>query len=182
MKLGYKLLFVLLCFCSLTACSQAPILKEEKPAVMHYDGFKNKDNVFLKADCKDLFKTMEEKKDGIFYFGFANCPWCVQILPTLNQVAKDKQIKISYIETRNSKNEMLLSDKELEKTINLLEDKLECDEEGKKHIYVPFVIQIKDGIVIKSHLGSVENHDAHERDMTKEEQIELEKIYIKLLS
>ena len=54
---------------------------------------------------------------------------------------------------------------------------LEEDDEGEKRMYVPYVFVIRDGKVISAHEGTVESHDAHERQMTDSEKIELTNTY-----
>ncbi|MFR9256884.1 MAG: hypothetical protein ACLVJ6_16070 [Merdibacter sp.] len=44
-------------------------------------------------------------------------------------------------------------------------------------MYVPYVFVIRDGKVISAHEGTVESHDAHERQMTDSEKIELTNTY-----
>ena len=50
------------------------------------------------------------------------------------------------------------------------------------HLYVPFVVVVKDGKAVSGHIGTVDGHDAHERKMTEKEMQELKKIYADMFS
>ncbi|KRN50733.1 hypothetical protein IV49_GL001818 [Kandleria vitulina DSM 20405] len=36
----------------------------------------------IKTSPSDIMKRIREKKQGIYYFGFPECPWCIELLPT----------------------------------------------------------------------------------------------------
>ena len=44
-------------------------------------------------------------------------------------------------------------------------------------MYVPMVVEMKDGKVKNTHIGTVDSYDPNEREMTEEETQELKKIY-----
>lgn len=53
-----------------------------------YDGFQDRDNVFVKSDMAEAIQLFQNKKDAILYFGFPDCPWCIEALPIMDESAK----------------------------------------------------------------------------------------------
>ena len=42
--------------------------------------------VFVHEDSEQIIHKLVRKKEGIYYFGFPTCPWCVELLPVFNEV------------------------------------------------------------------------------------------------
>lgn len=159
-----------------TSCSL-----EESADMSDYENFINKDNQFIKSDMPSVLSILEKKQNAVVYFGFPKCPWCVEALPILNDVAKQQGIEILYVQTRDNDKKSLISDEE-KKTIMEYTDKfLDKNEEGNKQFYVPFVITIEDGKVTAGHVGTVDGYDTSERKMNEQEKQELTNIYTEML-
>lgn len=91
----------------------------------------------------------------------------------MNEVAKELDLNIFYIDKKAD-----TTKEEDSKAIEArIPDKLEKDDDGNPHLYVPYVITMKEGEITSYHTGTVDSHDAHERKMTDEEKAELKKIY-----
>ena len=93
----------------------------------------------------------------------------------LRQYAK-QPLTIGYAPTYDD-GEYTITDEIEEQLYSYLDAFLEEDDEGEKRMYVPYVFVIRDGKVISAHEGTVESHDAHERQMTDSEKIELTNTY-----
>lgn len=146
-----------------------------------YEGFTDKNNVFVKSDMKEAIAMFEEKKSGILYFGFPACPWCVEALPIMDEVAKTNKKTIHYVETRDEKKKLLYTQEQKKTLIPYAKEFLE-KKDGEYQLYVPLVLVVKDGKAIYGHTGTVDDHDAHKRKMTTKEKAELKKIYEEMFS
>ena len=105
----------------------------------------NGDNPFVYRSLSEINKILENGT-GIVYLGFPECPWCQRYVVYLNDVAKDYELeKIYYaniLEDRNNKTE------DYQKTISLISEYLQYDEEGNKKIYVPSIIAVYKGEIV----------------------------------
>lgn len=160
-------------------CDDAPICDVADAADMSaYEGFDVADNQFIEITMDDAIQKMETDASGIFYFGFPTCPWCIEAVPIMNEVAKEMNLHIYYInkraETSNEEN--------IAKMTDILKDIVSENEEGVPTLYVPEVVVINDGEIIDHHADTVENHDAHERKMVDEEKAQLKEIYKELFA
>ena len=124
-------------------------------------------------------KTLIESGTGVLVFSFPSCPWCQEALPVLNEVATEfGETPVFYLNVRQlSRGE---AETEYEQLAQLLEPYLETDEDGELVIYVPDVFFIREGEVVGHHLGTTDDHDAHERLMTTEEVDKLKETYLTL--
>lgn len=138
-----------------------------------YEGFMDSDHQFIEVPMSDFLLKLDAGATGIYYFGYTTCPWCVEAVPIMNEVAKELGLNIFYID-KKAETTKEADSKAIEARIP---DKLEKDDDGNPHLYVPYVITIKDGTITSYHTGTVDSHDAHERKMTDKEKAELKKIY-----
>ena len=54
---------------------------------------------------------MDNNETFVVYFGFADCPWCRSVLPTLLDVADDLKIdKIYYVDVKEIRNKLDVDD------------------------------------------------------------------------
>lgn len=134
-----------------------------------------KNNPFVYKKENDIVSMMEKKESFIVYFGFASCPWCRSILPTILEVAKEQNIKkIYYVDVLNIRDKMAVDEDSKLKVEtkgtdgyyrllalldNVLEDytvedksgnKVSC---GEKRIYAPNLIKIENGKAVKLTTG-----------------------------
>lgn len=148
--------------------------------VIDYDEFMAQDNVFKEITMDDAITIFENKQSAVIYFGFPSCPWCLEALPILNEVAKSKDIEILYVMTRDKERNLLYSDDQKATILKYIGEYEDRDKEGNLSIYVPLVIVCENGEAVKGHLGTVESHDAHERVMDEKEKSELKEIYLEM--
>lgn len=153
-------------------------------------------------DAIDIIKN----KTGIIYFGANWCPWCRNAVPVLFDAAKDYEYKtIYYLNMDTVKNTFEIKDGKLVKTVKEkkyyydLLDSLDghlkegtytlTDENGKvydtkeKRIYMPFVVAVKKGKIVNSHIGTVDlnkNQTPYDK-LTKKQYNKLYSIYEEMI-
>lgn len=103
------------------------------------------DNVFVYRSINEIINILDNGT-GIVYLGFPECKWCQAYVPYLNDVAKENNLeKIYYFnileDRKNNTDEYM-------EIVNLLKFYLEYDEEGKKRVFVPAVIAVKEGNIV----------------------------------
>lgn len=151
------LLALLVSIFVLTGCSSNNLMKD-------YEGFTKKDHHYVTTDAETIIKSLEDSKEGIYYIGYADCPWCVALIPEMETVVTE--LEASYKEQGlNLKPEITVLDvqsaeysenEDLKKRLSDWDKQL--PEAQRSNGYVPFVVAIdKDG-KIQTHLGTVENH------------------------
>jgi len=148
-----------------------------------YEGFNDKEHVFLEIDFEKANAFLQQDDfNGIMYFGYPNCPWCLEALPIMNEVAKEKKLSIYYVDKKSEINKQ--HPQWEEETIKYLDAAygLQKDDHGDARLYVPEVIVVKDGMVVAHHMGTLNEHDATKNKMNEAQQSELKKIYEEMFS
>lgn len=150
-------------------CSSTPFIKSD---MSHYENFNDEDHVFYDMNVKEMIDKINHKETFIVYFGFGECPYCNIAMPLLNEVAKDYDSIVYYIDTRsNSEWQSNIDIDDYDLVVEYLGEYLEYDDEGKKHLYTPHVFFIKDGEVVYQYEGVVGEGN------TTQDQEELKHIY-----
>lgn len=127
---------------------------------------------------------------GVIYFGFPECPWCRNLMPTLVDVANKYETNVLYFNNRNERDTKKLVDgvvvtekegsENYYKILELLKyhtsvyDGLE--DESIKRLYFPTVVFVKNGTIVGFHEGTVESQESAATYLTKEQQNELSDI------
>lgn len=180
------LLVVMLCMLVISGCStntknDTPDACEESacenatPADMSgYEGFSDANNQFISITMQDATTKIKNKESAIFYFGYPTCPWCIEAVPVMNEVAKETKHFIYYIDTKQASDEERTALKEAASQLWTM------GSDGKEHFYVPQVIVTQEGSIVSSNMGTVSGHNAPERKMTNDEISELKDIYTKM--
>lgn len=153
---------------------------KESADMSAYENFTDKNNQFVKSSMSDVLSLLEKKESAIVYFGYPDCPWCVEALPVLNEVAKKENKQVLYVQIKDAEGNYSYSDEEKQKMMTYSDAFLEQDEEGNKKFYVPFVATIKDGSVVAGHVGTVDGYDIQERKMKDDEKQQLVDIYTEM--
>lgn len=125
---------------------------------------------FEKVTMEDVVSYFENKESHIVFLGFHDCPWCQDLMPILNDIAIQKNVKIKYVNVRpeNTKESDLRN--ENNPTYVKLQELLgDVSGDGTNKIYVPYVAVIRDGKVVDFMLNL--DYDAHTVQIT-EAQIE----------
>ncbi len=137
-------------------------------------------DTFISIDFETAVSMLKNKESGIFYFGYPDCPWCLEALPIMQETAASLGQNIYYVATRDEERNVLYSDEEVDIILEYVGEYEDTDEEGNLHLYVPLVVKVNNGEVVGGNLGTVEGHDAHERKMTEEEKKQLSQIYLEM--
>ena len=125
-------------YLNLTKVTDASKFKEEYSNI-------SEDNVFVYRTDKEIIDILKHGT-GIVYLGFPECPWCQAYVSYLDEVAKETKIeKIYYLNILEIRKN---NTKEYQEIVSLLDNYLSYDEEGKKRIYVPAVVAVKEGEII----------------------------------
>ncbi len=139
---------------------------------------------FVEISMDEALSFFNDKKDGILYFGYEQCPYCQQAKPILAKVAKSSDKTVYYVKVRDDQKNLLYTDEQREQLSQYIGKYMQEneDEDNKLWLYVPLVLSVKKGEAIKGHEGTLKNHDASKREMTKKEKKKLKRIYKKILN
>lgn len=145
-----------------------------------YEGFNNPDGVFLDTSFETMIDKLENKDTFVLYLGFAECPWCLEALPVLNEEALTANISIYYVNVREEDEDLRTEENKYYVALQgYVEEYLDEDDDK---IYVPAVIIVNNGEVVAYHVGTTDEHDAKEREMYDEEIEELHEIYQSMIA
>ncbi len=127
----------------------------------------SKKNKVKYIEMEDAVETLETGT-GLIYFGFSNCPWCRGLIETLLDEVEEADLdNLLYVDVTGKRDEYVVEDeKAVVKTraensyyevVDLLEDYLDDYvvkdengmeyETGKKRLFVPLIVAVKDGLV-----------------------------------
>ncbi len=140
------------------------------------------DGNFLVANMADSIELLTSG-DNIVYFGFDDCPWCIELIYEFDKTLEENNLKAYYVNVKADGEEVRV--KENPEYLDLLEivgSYVRTLDDGTKHMYVPMIFIVKDGIITKVHNSTVEGHNAKERKMTEEEVEELRGLLTELVS
>ena len=133
----------------------------------------SEDNVFVYRDIDEIIQIMEEGT-GVVFLGFPECDWCQAYVKYLDEVAKEMEIEEVYY--YNIKEDREENTEEYQKIVELLEERLQNDDEGNKRVYVPNVSFHADGKLVGNNCETsldTKGLDDPEEYWTKEEVEEL---------
>lgn len=136
-----------------------------------YQGFTDENHIFRRTTMKESFRLVDEGATGILYFGYNTCPYCLKVVPILNDLAKKYGQMVYYIDVFNEQD--TISDADIERYLDVYVDFLE-KEDGEPVFYVPQVFVIVNGQVIDGHVGAVDSYDpSTQTQLTKDQKEEL---------
>ncbi len=145
-----------------------------------YEGFENIDGIFLEIDFSELTEKIENEETFFVYLGFSTCPWCIDLLPILNEVGISTNTFIYYVDVRPDDEDLRVDTNEDYVFLQNIVSEYLSEDDNK--IYVPAVLKIENGIAVDYHIGTLTEHDATERDLTETEQEELLEYFMEFLS
>lgn len=155
-------------------------------------------NLMVYATIKDLENIFENRKSGVIYFGYPECPWCRNAVPNLIKGIKRTTLdKIYYMNVHDIRSTWIYQDgkavmtskgtDDYYKILNWLDAILDIyevkDSEGntyntnEKRLYVPTVVFVKEGKIVGYHMDTVESQTDPYVPLTNSEQKELQGIY-----
>lgn len=135
----------------------------------------DKRNPFIYKNASDINKMINDKKTFVIYFGFAKCPWCRSVVPSLIEAAKSEGLKKIYYVVIYDIRDVLKIDKKgnlitekkgtddyytlLTYLNDVLDEYILVDNSGKKiktnekRIYAPNVVSVVGGKATKITTG-----------------------------
>lgn len=125
---------------------------------------------FTPMDFESAIQFFKEGKSGILYFGFYDCPWCQDVVPILSDAAAHSGKEVFYVKTRDEQRQRLYTDEQKERIVPYLGNYMSENKEGVLTLYVPLIVRVENGQVTMAHQGTIEGHQAGERDMSEEEK------------
>lgn len=120
------------------------------------------ENLQKSSNPSNILNKIESKEQGIYYFGFKQCPWCRELLPVLNKTLNENNVTAYTVDT---KADYFLEKDRLEKIFS--------DITKEKELTVPFVIFINSNGNIQYNIGTVDNHFADKKRLTNKQSKEL---------
>ncbi len=126
---------------------------------------------FYDITYSELFDLLDEGKTTIVYLGHAGCAWCEDLVPVLDEVCSELEMKVYYLNTLSDEN--FNDDEGLAKLIELCAEFTTESDDGEAVIWAPSVIYIQKGEIIGLKEGTVNTYDAYQRDMTEKETARL---------
>ena len=142
-----------------------------------------------------LLSIMDEnsKESAIIYFGFANCPWCRNMVEAFMDSAIENDVKeVLYFNNNEFRNTLKLSDtdeilvtKEAAEGYESLLIRLGehasvykgLKDDSIKRLYFPSIIFIKDGEIIKLYEGTHPDVSNPYEELTKKQYKELKETF-----
>lgn len=103
---------------------------------------------FVKSSVINMKERIDNKETFVIYFGFSKCPWCNDFINLISEVA-DRDIY--YVDCRENpewKSNIDIDNYDI--LVELIGDKLEFDDNGIKHLYVPYTLFYKNGKLVYS--------------------------------
>ena len=178
-----KLVAVVLTFLLiLTGCDTIEVTKVEDDVSTDSIRFKDeynevsKDNIYEYATYDNVIDTIENET-GIIYLGFSSCTLCKEIVPVLDEAAKDKGVKrILYYDFKDIRDN---NTQEYQDLAELLSDYINEDDEGNKRITAPTVIFVNKGNIVGVYIGTI-NSD-NEEIITDEQKNDLKDNFSSLI-
>lgn len=134
--------------------------------------YNDKTKQFIHENPSKTIDLLEKKTPGIYYFGFPTCSWCKEILPIFDSVLKKYNFKSYVVNTRSSD----FTNEDNEKLKNFFVENTALDK-----LTVPFIVNINENGNIKTHVGTIENHNAKVESLTNKEKKELTTIIEELI-
>ena len=149
----------------------------------------NEKNPIVYANANDIITMMDNNETFVVYFGFAECPWCRSVLPTLLKVADELDLeKVYYVDVKEIRDQLDVDDdgnvitvKEgsegyiglLKRFDEVLEDyTLEYDGDeiktGEKRIYAPNVVSVVNGDAKELETGISDKQEDAYQELTEE--------------
>ena len=126
----------------------------------------DKNHVFEKISAKSAVNLIKNET-GIIYLGYPDCPWCQDLVPLVNEIAKENLVeKVYYIDDfyymRPDKNDKPKKQNEYNELVKLLGSEIvELKSSGNEYdiIRVPIVLFVKNGKIVDYHKGTYDGHE-----------------------
>ncbi len=160
------------------------------------------DNVFKKTS-EDEIVDIIKNQTAVIFFGFNTCPWCRNLINVLDEAAKQTNIaKIYYLDVLDIRDELELDEDNnvivkkqgtsaYYQILELLHDQLddytlknknnEQINTNEKRLYSPTVVTVKNGKILKIHVGTVSSQKDAYAPLKENEKQELLNILTQMI-
>ena len=131
---------------------------------------------FQLISLKESLRMFEEGGTGILYYGYDECAWCNRAVPELNEVAKELNLTIYYVDASAK-----VEKEDYKKLLEYIDPVLKVNSSGEKGFYVPAVIGVKNGKLAEYHVSLLDSFELSKDDPNKQlsdaQKQELQDIY-----
>jgi len=110
-----------------------------------YENMSSTNHQFKGVSVAELKKVFDEKGNALFVFSYTDCPHCQQIIQYINEVAKDLNVTVYYLDAY-SKQFPIVNTDNYQILFDLCEPILEKDSEThKKVLQTPMLFSVING-------------------------------------
>ncbi|MFV0255662.1 MAG: hypothetical protein ACK5G7_06010 [Erysipelotrichaceae bacterium] len=143
--------------------------------------YKIESDRFLDTTLPEAVELINQS--AIFYFGYPDCPWCLELVPILAEVLSEKNIYVHYINVQTAEFSDIRDEENSDFTtlLNFFSEHLIKPDGVHIEMPVPFVVGVKNGVISQSNLGTLPTHNAYERLMSDQEKAQLKELLSKLV-
>ena len=154
-------------------------LTSTKADMKGYKWIRNDVADFQLITLKESLRMFEEGGTGILYYGYDECAWCNRAVPELNEVAKELNLTIYYVDASAK-----VEKDDYKKLLEYIDPVLKVNSSGEKGFYVPAVIGVKNGKLVDYHVSLLDSFELSKDDPDKQlsdaQKQELQDIYRKI--
>lgn len=169
-----KFLLFLLILLALTGCSKngedtsltGYVPETYKTDMSEYDGVDVGTKVFKGITADELIKMMKNGGSGVILFSSPECRNCQNVIGYIQYAADEVGLDTIYY-LNFASDEYPLEETNFTDIVDLFGEVLAENDEGKKSIYTPHLITVKNGKVIEGKLGSDVNENSTPEDIEK---------------
>ena len=151
-------------------------LTSTKADMKGYKWIRNDVADFQLISLKESLRMFEEGGTGILYYGYDECAWCNRAVPELNEVAKELNLTIYYVDASAK-----VEKDDYKKLLEYIDPVLKVNSSGEKGFYVPAVIGVKNGKLVDYHVSLLDSFELSKDDPNKQlsdaQKQELQDIY-----
>ena len=149
----------------------------------------------VKYSSYDEILEVLKSGTGVIYLGYPECPWCRNLVPIMLSAASEVELDtIYYLNIKEDRDLLILDDtgkvitenegkKKYLELVDALSDILDnyiltdsngnTYDTGRKRIYVPLIICVKDGNIVDHHLGTLDAQEDPYVELTDRQKEEL---------
>lgn len=139
---------------------------EEASVETTTENYNDKTAQFITKTPAAVLDLLALEKPGIYYFGYPTCPWCKELLPILDSVLAEEGQKAYAVNIRGTD----YTDVERGKLAAFF-----GKYSNQQAVAVPFVVKISESGTIKTHIGTLPEHNAPKNKMTSTQVTVLKK-------
>lgn len=172
LKLAGIVIMGLLCICGCNTTKKQ--INKDYPQLI------DQKHVFESIEVNEVKNMFDNHNDFYLVMGFSDCPWCQALIPILNEVAKENQVKIVYyLDIKEIRDNEKATGYDIFSDLTNTVFKAIIDQE-KNRVNAPTFIKVEKGEIVGYHLntvsGHVKNDSGYLPPLTEEQVLELKEI------